>query len=126
MATGILPREFAFKNKVVKLPWSYRGSYFEINTPSFYSPWFRLSYGDFCHLLFLIGNFVMVDSPRFPKSSGIDPKKALPKTHFIPRYFRRWRLDETAATVFLISEGGRPQRFTQAAPNELNLARGVK
>ena len=32
----------------------------------------------FCHCLFLIGNFVMIDSPRFPKSSGIDPKKALP------------------------------------------------
>ena len=31
----------------------------------------------FCHFLFLNGNFVMVDSPRFPKSSGIDPKKAL-------------------------------------------------
>ena len=31
----------------------------------------------FCYCLFLIGNFVMVDSPRFPKSSGIDPKKAL-------------------------------------------------
>ena len=31
----------------------------------------------FCHCLFLIGNFVMVDSPRFPKSSGIDSKKAL-------------------------------------------------
>ena len=31
----------------------------------------------FCHCLFLIGNFVMVDSPRFPKSLGIDPKKAL-------------------------------------------------
>ena len=29
----------------------------------------------FCHCLFLIGNFFMVDSPRFPKSSGIDPKK---------------------------------------------------
>ena len=31
----------------------------------------------FCHRLFLIGNFVLVDSPRFPKSSGMDPKKAL-------------------------------------------------
>ena len=31
----------------------------------------------FCHCLFLIGNFAMVDSPRFPKSSGIDSKKAL-------------------------------------------------
>ena len=29
------------------------------------------------HCLLLIGNFGMVDSPRFPKSSGIDPKKAL-------------------------------------------------
>ena len=26
----------------------------------------------FCHCLFLIGNFVRVDSPRFPRSSGID------------------------------------------------------
>ena len=33
--------------------------------------------------LFLIGNFVMVDSPRFPKSSGIDPKKALKKLAFL-------------------------------------------
>ena len=31
----------------------------------------------FCHCLFLIGNFFMVDSPRFPKSSGIDAKEAL-------------------------------------------------
>ena len=31
----------------------------------------------FRHRLLLIGNFVVVDSPRFPKSSGIDPKKAL-------------------------------------------------
>ena len=31
----------------------------------------------FCHCLFLIGNLVMVDSPRFPKSSAINPKKAL-------------------------------------------------
>ena len=30
----------------------------------------------FWHCLVLIVNFVMVDSPRFPKSSGIDPKKA--------------------------------------------------
>ena len=29
----------------------------------------------FCHCLFLIDNFIMVDSPRFPISSGIDPKK---------------------------------------------------
>ena len=38
----------------------------------------------FCHWLFLIGNFVMVASPRFPKYSGIDPKKALKKMG-IPR-----------------------------------------
>ena len=31
----------------------------------------------FCHSLFLINNFVVVDSPRFQKSLGIDPKKAL-------------------------------------------------
>ena len=42
-------------------------------------------------------------------------------------YFRRWRLDETAATVVLSSEGGgRPQSFTQAAPNERKLGRGGK
>ena len=35
-------------------------------------------------------------------------------------YFRHFRLDEAAETVFLTSEGqGRPQSFTQAAPNEL-------
>ena len=33
----------------------------------------------------------------------------------------------TAATVVLSSEGGgRPQSFTQAAPNELELAKGGK
>ena len=37
-----------------------------------------------CHCLFLIGNVVMVDSPRFPKSSGIDPKTAL---EFFPTAF---------------------------------------
>ena len=36
-----------------------------------------------------------------------------------------WRLDETAATVVLSSEGGgTPQSFTQAAPNELKLKGG--
>ena len=40
-------------------------------------------------------------------------------------YFRRWRRDETAATVVLSSEGGeRPKSFTQAAPNELKLGKG--
>ena len=34
-------------------------------------------YGAFALVYFLIGNFFMVDSPRFPNSSGIDPKKAL-------------------------------------------------
>ena len=38
---------------------------------------FGLSYGAFAIGIFLIGNFVMVDSPRFPESSGVDPKKAL-------------------------------------------------
>ena len=34
-------------------------------------------------------------------------------------------IDETAATVVLSSEGrGRPQSFTQAAPNELKLGKG--
>ena len=88
-------------------------------TPSFDTPWFGLSCGDFAIVLkqsgeipvaiprfllrnkkkhrhsirrglvfltvplplfirlFLIGNFVMVGSPRFRKSSGIDPRKAL-------------------------------------------------
>ena len=42
-------------------------------------------------------------------------------------YFRRWRLDETAATVVLSSEGGgRPQSFTQVASNELKLGKGGK
>ena len=37
------------------------------------------------------------------------------------------RLDETAATVVLSSEGGgRPQSFTQAAPNEVKLGKGGK
>ena len=40
-------------------------------------------------------------------------------------YFRRWRRDETAATVVLSSKGGgRPQSFTQAASNELKLGKG--
>ena len=40
-------------------------------------------------------------------------------------YFRHFRLDEAAETVFLTSEGqGRPQSFTQAAPNELKLGKG--
>ena len=34
-------------------------------------------------------------------------------------YFRRWRLDETAAMVILFSEGG-------GRPQSLNLARGGK
>ena len=33
-------------------------------------------------------------------------------------------IDETAATVVLSSEGGTPQSFTQAAPNELKLGKG--
>ena len=55
-------------------------------TPSFDSPWFGLSLWRFCHCLFLIGNFVMVDSPRFPKSSGIDPEKALKKMASVKNY----------------------------------------
>ena len=39
-------------------------------------------------------------------------------------YFRHFRQDEAAETVFLTSEGqGRPQSFTQAAPNELKLGK---
>ena len=37
--------------------------------------------------------------------------------------FRCWRLDGTAATVVMSSEGGKPQSFTQAAPNELKLGK---
>ena len=46
-------------------------------TPSFDSPWFGLSYGAFAIVYSSFGNIDMVDSPRFPKSSGIDPEKAL-------------------------------------------------
>ena len=48
MATGISPREFALKNKVVKFPWPYRAPYFVKKTKkktSFDSPWFGFSYG---------------------------------------------------------------------------------
>ena len=40
-------------------------------------------------------------------------------------YFRHFRLTETAETMLPTSEGGgRPQSFTQAAPNELKLGEG--
>ena len=66
-------------NKVVKISWPYRGSYSvkKNKTQSFDSPWFGFSLC-FCRCLFLIVNFL--SSPRFPKSSGVDPKKALAKT----------------------------------------------
>ena len=75
------------------------------NPPSFDSPWFGLSYGAFAivysslvNLLCLIhrdsrnlreltqriGKLIMVDSPRFPKSSGIGPKKTMEKMKELP------------------------------------------
>ena len=64
---------------MIKFPWPYRGSYFVKRNKNtvirFTVVWSFL--WCFCHYLFLIGKFVMVDSPRFPKSSGIDPTKAL-------------------------------------------------
>ena len=64
---------------MVKISWPYRGSYSvkKNKTQSFDSPWFGFSLC-FCRCLFLIVNFL--SSPRFPKSSGVDPKKALAKT----------------------------------------------
>ena len=59
---------------------AYRGSYFVKKTNTvirFAVLWSFLLVWCFCHCLFLIGNLVMVESPRFPKSSGIDPKKGL-------------------------------------------------
>lgn len=70
MATG--PRMLVFE-----FPWQYRGSYFvKLNkTPPFDSPWFSLAivYSSF-------GTFVVVDSPRFPPSSGIVPNEVLEYT----------------------------------------------
>ena len=82
MATGNLPLCFKKQTSVVKFPWPFRGSCLvkkntHTHTPSLDSSWFGRCLWCFCHCLFLIGNFAMVDSPRFPKSSGIDPKKAL-------------------------------------------------
>ena len=59
-------------------PWPDCGSYFvggkNIHTPSFDSPWFGLLLWGFCNVLFLTGNPGMVDSPRFPPSSGKFPE----------------------------------------------------
>ena len=41
-------------------------------------------------------------------------------------YFRHFRLLDEAADTNVSDKRGRPQSFTQAAPNELNLARGGK
>ena len=71
MATGILPRELAFETK----PRFLLRKKIHITVIRFTVVWSFL--WSFCHCLFLIGNFVMVDSPWFPKSSGIDPKKTL-------------------------------------------------
>ena len=64
---------------VVKFPWPYRGSYSvkKNKNSAIRFAVVRSFLWCFCHCLFLIGNFVMVGSTRFPKSSGIDPKKAL-------------------------------------------------
>ena len=76
MSTGIFPRE------VGKIPVAIPRFLLRTKkkkTPSFDSPWFGLSYGAFAIVYFFIDNFVVIDSPRFPKSSGIDPKQALTK-----------------------------------------------
>ena len=68
------------RNKAVKLPWPYSGSYFVKKKHRRSIRRGLVFLMVLCHCLFPIGNFVMVDSPRFPKSSGIGPKKALTKT----------------------------------------------
>ena len=81
MATGILP--LCFKSK---FPWPYRGSYFvkKKNTVIRFAVVWSFSWC-VCHCLFLIGIIVMVDSPRFPQSSGIDPNNALLPLNFSER-----------------------------------------
>ena len=77
------PREFHHGNLLLKqsgkIPVAYRGSYFVEKK--------KRRHLIRCDLVFLIvllpsfihhfGHFVLVDSPRFPKASGIDPEKAL-------------------------------------------------
>ena len=53
-------------------------SYFDLSLKLSFNLSDFMFFAELC-CLFIIGNFVMVDSPRFPKSSGIDPKKALIK-----------------------------------------------
>ena len=70
-----------------------------------------------------------VESANVGISSSTVPENIIDGLMFIftskrTLHFRRWRLDETATTVVLSSEGGRPQSFTQAAPNELKLGKG--
>ena len=69
---------FRKKIPVVKFPWPYRGSYF-VKKKHRHSIRRGLVFLMVLLPLFILhfGNFVLVDSPRFPKSSGIDPKKAL-------------------------------------------------
>ena len=83
MATGILPRELyhlvSKANSRGKIPVAIARFLLPKNKNAvirFAVVWPSLWH--FWHCLFLtFGNFVMVDSPRFPESSGIDPKKAL-------------------------------------------------
>ena len=84
MATGILPREFAFKQRgqipVAIVRFLLRKKKTHTHTHTHRRSIHRgVVLGCFCHCLFLIGNLVMVESPRYPKSSGIDSMKALKK-----------------------------------------------
>ena len=83
MATGILPREFLLKQLgILRLKQSGK---ITVAIPRLLLRKKKIAirfavvwsfFWCFCYCLFLIGNFVIVDSPRFPKYSGIDPKKA--------------------------------------------------
>ena len=83
VGTAVWPREFYHGNLLLKqsakIPVAIPRFLLrkKKKTPSFDSPWFGLSCGAFAIVYSSFGNFVMVGSPRFPKSSGIDPKKAL-------------------------------------------------
>ena len=83
VGTAVCPREFyhfvSKANPRGKIPVALPRSLIrkKNKTPSFDSPWFGLSYGALAIVYSSFGNIDMVDSPRFPKSSGIDPEKAL-------------------------------------------------
>ena len=104
VGTAVWPREFYHGNLLLKqsdkkvpeaIPWFLRGKktkhrrsirrglvFLMVTLPLFISH---------------VGNFVMVDSPRFPKSSGIDPKKAcLLYTSPSPRDQRGSRMPSSA------------------------------